>query len=63
MPLALAAGRLVGQQLYGVGPADLATMALGAGGMTIVAIAAAMMPAVRAMRIDPAVVLKHEAGS
>jgi ABC-type antimicrobial peptide transport system permease subunit len=60
IPLALAAGRAVRQQLYGVGPADAPTLILVAGLMSLVTISAALMPAIKAMRIDPAVVLKHE---
>ena len=62
VPLSLGAGRLVREQLYGVGPTDMPTLLLGAGLMTVVAIAAALAPAMQASRIDPAVVLKYEAG-
>ena len=61
VPLALAAGRLLQNQLYGIAPTDWSTIVLVAGFMAAVALAAALGPAVHAMRLDPAVVLKHEA--
>ncbi len=61
LPLALLAGRLVHDQLYGIGPADWPTILLVAGFMTIVVVASALIPAVQATRIDPARVLQHEA--
>ena len=61
LPLALLAGRLVRDQLYGIGPADWPTILLVAGFMTIVVVASALIPAVQATRIDPARVLQHEA--
>jgi predicted permease len=63
VPLAIAAGRIVRDQLYGLGPADAPTLALVAGFMTVVSLAAALVPAVQAARIDPAAVLKHESVS
>ena len=62
VPLALAAGRIVRDQLYGVGPNDWQTILAVVGIMTAVALVAALAPAVRATRIDPVLVLKHEAG-
>jgi putative ABC transport system permease protein len=62
IPLALAAGRLVREQLYGVGPTDWPTILMVVTFMTAVAVAAALAPAVRAARIEPAVVLNHETG-
>ena len=62
IPLSIAAGRVLRQQLYGIGPADGPTLALVVAVMTAVTVAAALLPAVKAMRIDPAVVLKHESG-
>jgi putative ABC transport system permease protein len=61
MPLALAAGRILRDQLYGIAPTDWSTIVLVAGLMAAVALAAAIGPAVQAMRLDPAVVLKHDA--
>ena len=61
VPLALAGGRILRDQLYGIAPTDWSTIVLAAVCMAAVALAAAVGPAVRAMRLDPAVVLKHEA--
>ena len=62
VPLALAGGRILRDQLYSVEPSDWPTTLLVVGIMTTVAFAAALAPAVRATRIDPVLVLKHEAG-
>ena len=61
VPLALAAGRIVREQLYGVRPGDWPTLLVVIGIMSAVALVAALAPAVRATRIDPVLVLKHEA--
>jgi putative ABC transport system permease protein len=61
VPLALAAGRIVREQLYGVQPDDWPTLLIVIGIMSAVALVAALAPAVRATRIDPVLVLKHEA--
>jgi predicted lysophospholipase L1 biosynthesis ABC-type transport system permease subunit len=61
VPLALAAGRVVREQLYGIGPSDWPTITAVAGFMTLVTIVAAVAPALKATRIDPVVVLKHDA--
>jgi len=61
VPLAFAAGRILRQQLYGVGPNDWQTMTIVVVLMGIVAVAAALLPAIRATRIDPADTLRHEA--
>jgi putative ABC transport system permease protein len=63
IPLALLAGRLLRDQLYGVTPMDVATLVAVAGFMAAVTLVAAVTPAIRATRIDPVVVLKHEAGA
>jgi predicted permease len=59
-PLAFAASRITESLLFGVKPGDAAS--LGASGALIVAMAilAAVIPARRAMRIDPISVLRHE---
>jgi ABC-type antimicrobial peptide transport system permease subunit len=61
VPLALAAGRIVREQLYGIQPGDWPTLLIVIGIMSAVALVAALAPAVRATRIDPVLVLKHEA--
>ena len=60
VPLALAAGRILRDQLW-IAPTDWSTIVLVAGLMAAVALAAAIGPAIQAMRLDPAVVLKHDA--
>jgi predicted lysophospholipase L1 biosynthesis ABC-type transport system permease subunit len=62
VPLALAGGRVLRDQLYGIGPAHWPTLLLVTGCMAVVTLASAVAPAVRAIRIDPADVLKHEDG-
>jgi ABC-type antimicrobial peptide transport system permease subunit len=57
---ALAAGRVLAAQLYGVRPADPATFAAVAVALGVVAVAAAWGPARRAARADPAAVLRAE---
>jgi predicted lysophospholipase L1 biosynthesis ABC-type transport system permease subunit len=59
-PLAFAASRIAESLLFGVKPRDV--MSLGVSGALIFAMAiiAAVIPARRAMRIDPITVLRHE---
>jgi len=61
VPLALASGRVVRDQLYGVGPADWPTLLAVVACMSAIGIAAAILPSIRASRIDPAMTLRHEA--
>jgi ABC-type antimicrobial peptide transport system permease subunit len=62
IPLSIVGGRMLSQQLYGVGPSDVRTLLLVVAFMAVVTVAAAVVPAMRAMRIDAAAVLKHENG-
>jgi len=57
---ALAAGRLIASQLYGVNARDPVTFAAIAGVLALVAIAASGIPALRAARIDPMAALRAE---
>jgi putative ABC transport system permease protein len=57
---ALAAGRVVGQFLVGVGAADPVTFVSVSLILASVALFACWIPALRAMRVDPAVALRHE---
>ena len=59
-PASLALARLVKSLLYGVTPADAATLASAAALLVLVAIAAGYLPARRAARIDPLAALRHE---
>jgi hypothetical protein len=64
IPSAWIAGRLTSRQLasllYNVTSTDPATMALAAGVLLLVAACASLLPAQRAVRIDPAVALRNE---
>jgi putative ABC transport system permease protein len=57
---ALAAGRLLASQLFGVGASDPATFVIVAVVLSAVALLATAIPAVRATRLDPAVTLRAE---
>jgi len=52
--------RVMAAILFGVAPRDPLTLAMVAGILAIVALVACAIPAVRAMRVDPAVALRHE---
>ena len=51
---------VVASQLYGVGPSDPATIAATAGGLLLLSLVAALVPAARAMRVDPITTLRCE---
>ena len=51
--LALASTRLVASMLYGITPTDPATLVMSAVALATVALAAALLPAWRAARLDP----------
>jgi putative ABC transport system permease protein len=54
------AGRVIKSLLYGVSPADPATLAAATFTLGTVALAACLIPARRATRVDPLVALRHE---
>ena len=58
--IALAAGRLLASQLYGVGPNDPATLGGTALVLSLVALAASYFPARRATRVSPIIALRSE---
>jgi hypothetical protein len=58
--LALVGGRLVAAVLYGVKPSDPAAMLLAGGTLLVVSVIAALVPAVRAARVDPNVALRAD---
>jgi predicted permease len=58
--LALALGRYVESQLFGIRGADLATLAGAAGVLVAVVLASGWLPARRASRVDPMVALRYE---
>ncbi len=52
--------RLIGNQLYGVSPNDPMTMAAAACGLTIIALVAGYIPALRAARVNPIAALRYQ---
>jgi predicted permease len=60
IPAAIAAGRVIAAQLFGVSPSDPVTLAATAVLLTVVAGLAAFGPAWRASRVDPMLVLRGE---
>ncbi|MEO5813732.1 MAG: FtsX-like permease family protein [Gemmatimonadaceae bacterium] len=58
--IALGAGRLIADQLYGVSPRDPLVIALCASALVVVTIVACLAPALRATRVDPLVALRAE---
>jgi predicted permease len=57
---ALCVTRLLGSLLFGVGPRDAGSLAVAAGMLGVTALAATMIPAGRAMRVDPVEALRQE---
>ena len=57
---ALAVNRLIASLLFGVQPADIVTIAAVIATITAVAVVASWLPAWRASRLDPNVVLRDE---
>jgi macrolide transport system ATP-binding/permease protein len=57
---AVAAGRLVGEFLVGIGPADPLTYLTASGLLAVIALAACYLPARRAIEVEPTVALRYE---
>jgi ABC-type lipoprotein release transport system permease subunit len=57
---ALALSRLMAGMLFGVTPTDPLTFGLVSAGLVLVALAAAVVPTWRALRVDPATTLRSE---
>jgi putative ABC transport system permease protein len=57
---AVALGKVLSGLLYEVAPRDLATYGATAAALTVVALAASLIPAFRAARVHPMVALRHE---
>jgi predicted permease len=60
VPVALAAGPLVGSLLYGVAPTDPVAIIAASAVMLVVTIGAGLLPALRAARVDALVALRTE---
>jgi len=60
VPVALAGARLMRSMLFGVQPGDVISFLLALFGVILVALAASIIPARRAMRVDPLVALRYE---
>ena len=58
--VAIGTSRLIGGQMFGISPLDPATFAATAGALLLVTLIASLVPAVRAMRIDPVRALRNE---
>jgi ABC-type antimicrobial peptide transport system permease subunit len=59
-PLALLAAQMLTSVLYGVTPLDLVSYVLAILGVALVALAASVIPAMRAASIDPLMALRAE---
>jgi predicted permease len=59
IPLALIATRLLSAMLFDVGPWDLTTFAVVTGVLALTIAAATLIPALRAMRVDPSAALRN----
>ncbi len=60
MPLAFAAGRFLGNQLYGVNPFSPSAMSLAVAAVGLSALVASLVPALRTSRISPVEALRAE---
>jgi ABC-type antimicrobial peptide transport system permease subunit len=60
LPLAFGMGQLVRQQLFGVEATDMPTLGVVVAAMAALTLVAAVLPAVRATRVDPVSVLRNE---
>ena len=60
LPLALLAGRLLSTVVFGIGPYDAASLAVAIGLLLVVGAGCGLVPARRAIRVDPIAVLRQE---
>ena len=60
LPLAVASARVLRSMLFGLGPGDPVAFAAAIMGLAVVVLAASLIPAPRAARVDPMVALRYE---
>lgn len=60
LPLAFACTRLLGSMLFGLQPTDPVSFVAALAGITLVALAASLIPARRAASVDPLIALRYE---
>jgi len=60
IPAALACGRYVSSQLFGVQPNDVPTIVIASGTLLVIALLASFLPARRAAHLDPLTALREE---
>jgi putative ABC transport system permease protein len=60
LAIALAASRLISSLLYGIAPTDAISYATAAALLLLAALAAGLLPALRAARVDPVTALRSE---
>ena len=60
LPLAVAGARVLRSMLFGLGPGDPLAFAAAILGLAVVVLAASLIPAQRAARVDPMVALRYE---
>jgi predicted permease len=60
VPVAIAGARLMHSMLFGVQPGDVISFLLALFGVILIALAASIIPARRAMRVDPITALRYE---
>jgi ABC-type antimicrobial peptide transport system permease subunit len=58
--LSLAAGKSAATLLFGLKPYDPVTLVAAAAGLTVIAVAASLIPARRAAKLEPMVALREE---
>jgi ABC-type antimicrobial peptide transport system permease subunit len=60
LPLALAAGRLLGNRLFGIGSYNLGVIGNAVVALAVSAAFAVLLPATRAASVEPTVALRHD---